>query len=229
MDNTLKLYGPAWSAYVRTARLTLIEKAVEHELVDVDFSNAHMPAAQLQRHPFGKVPALQHGDFSLYETNAICRYIDTAFTGPALQPTDARQLARMTQIIAVLDAYLSAEIRKGYVYEGLFKPMTGNAVDRERLAQSKQAIDTGFTALGKLPGDGLFMAGDQVTLADLHAIPLFDYLSLTSGGCELIEAHTSLHRWWTNICDRESVLQTTYDLSVFSSRWRQFLSPRPAS
>ncbi len=225
MENSLKLYGPAWSAYVRTVRLTLTEKAVSYELVDVDFSKAEMPAAQLQRHPFAKVPALLHGDFSLYETSAICRYIDTAFTGPSLQPADARQLARMSQIIALLDTYLSAEIRKGFVYEGLFKPMTDVAVDRERLAQSTQAIDIGFAALANLPDGGQFMVGDQVTLADLHAIPLFDYLSLTPGGSDLIKAHNTLDTWWTNIRNRDSVLQTSYELSAFSPQWRQFLSP----
>ena len=39
-------------------------------------------------HPFGRVPALQHDDFVLYETNAIAAYIDDVFPGPKLTPAD---------------------------------------------------------------------------------------------------------------------------------------------
>ena len=44
-----------------------------------------------RRHPFGRVPVLQHGNFWLYETAAIGGYVSDAFDGPRLEPADARQ------------------------------------------------------------------------------------------------------------------------------------------
>ena len=51
--------------------------------------------AHLRRHPFGRVPAIQHGNFTLYETQAILRYLDDVFPEPALQPADAQPRARI--------------------------------------------------------------------------------------------------------------------------------------
>ncbi len=55
--------------------------------------------------PFGRVPVLRHGQFDLYETSAITRYVDAAFDGPRLVPDDPRASAQMAQVIAVIDAY----------------------------------------------------------------------------------------------------------------------------
>ena len=51
------LHGPDYSTYARTARLALEEKGVSYELDHVDFLQGGMPAEQLARQPFGKVPA----------------------------------------------------------------------------------------------------------------------------------------------------------------------------
>ncbi|WP_371260902.1 glutathione S-transferase N-terminal domain-containing protein [Bradyrhizobium sp. Cp5.3] len=37
----------------------------------------------LTRYPFGRMPVLDHGDFRLYETQAILRYLDRALPQPA--------------------------------------------------------------------------------------------------------------------------------------------------
>ena len=76
----VKLYGAAWSVYVRIVRLALEEKQVRYDLVEVDvFAETGVPQEHLTRHPFGRIPAFEHGDFQLYETGAIVRYIDDAF------------------------------------------------------------------------------------------------------------------------------------------------------
>lgn len=213
--NNVRLYGPKWSAYVRTVRLFLIEKEVEYELLEVDFSNGVMPDAQFKRHPFGKVPALDHDGYQLYETTAIGRYIDAAFPGPSLQPTDSRALGRMAQIIAILDAYISEEIRMGVVNEGLIKPMIKSACNQERLDKAFQSVAASFRALSDCTVPGDFLVGDTVTLADLHAAPLFEYLTWTPGGADLVKSFPVLHNWWTGISDRPSIMNTTPDLSAF--------------
>lgn len=102
----VKLYGAAWSVYVRIVRLALEEKQVKYDLVEVDvFAEVGVPQEHLTRHPFGRIPAFEHGEFHLYETGAIVRYIDDAFPGCKLQPTDPRARAKVNQIVGILDAY----------------------------------------------------------------------------------------------------------------------------
>src|SRR3954468_23457169 len=96
---SLVLHGYHYSVYNRIARLTLAEKAVAYERVEVNPFAPDVPAAYLALHPFGRVPALVHDGFALYETGAITRYIDRSFPGPSLQPAGPRPLARMDQVI----------------------------------------------------------------------------------------------------------------------------------
>jgi glutathione S-transferase len=97
---SLVLHGYRYSVYLRIARVVLAEKGAAYRQVEVNPFAADMPNEYLNLHPFRRVPTLVHDDFVLYETEAITRYIDEALPGPALQPTESRQRARMAQIIS---------------------------------------------------------------------------------------------------------------------------------
>lgn len=89
------LFGLERSVYTRIARLALEEKEVLYSLHEVEiFGPGGAPQQHFERHPFGRIPVLQHGDFSLYETGAITRYVDESFPGPALQPASRPAAAR---------------------------------------------------------------------------------------------------------------------------------------
>src|SRR5262245_50259086 len=106
MNKDTTLYGAAYSVYVRACRLTLEEKNVPYELVEIDvFAPQCPPPSHLDRHPFGRIPAFEHDGFGIYEAAAIERYVDEAFAGPPLQPDTAKARARMTQTISMVDSY----------------------------------------------------------------------------------------------------------------------------
>jgi glutathione S-transferase len=102
---SLVLHGYRYSVYLRIARMVLAEKGVTYRQIEVNPFAAEIPKDYLDLTPFRRVPTLVHGDFVLYETEAITRYIDEALPGPALQPTEPRQRARMAQIISIIDSY----------------------------------------------------------------------------------------------------------------------------
>src|SRR5687768_4932432 len=104
MADPVQLRGWRYSVYTRIARLALLSKGVEHETIEVD-PFAGLPDGYLTLHPFGRVPVLSHGAFRLFETGAITRYVDRAFEGRPLQPDSPAALARMDQVISVIDAY----------------------------------------------------------------------------------------------------------------------------
>jgi glutathione S-transferase len=49
---------------------------------------------------------MDHGDFRLYESQAILRYIDRVFAGTPLTPANPRAAARMDQAMNINDWYL---------------------------------------------------------------------------------------------------------------------------
>lgn len=90
------------SPYGRSVLATLEEKGAAYRLQPVapgGFRNE----PHLSRHPFGKVPVIEHDGFVLYETQAILRYLDRIIPHPPLAPADARNVARMDQILNICD------------------------------------------------------------------------------------------------------------------------------
>jgi glutathione S-transferase len=66
------VYGVPGSPFVRAVQMGLEEKKAAYQL-HVLGAYESKSEAYLERHPFGRVPAFEHGDFKLYETQAILR------------------------------------------------------------------------------------------------------------------------------------------------------------
>lgn len=65
------LHGPSYSIHARTA---LEEKGVPHTADAVDILSGAGPSpAHLEHQPWGKVPALEHDGFMLFQTFTISR------------------------------------------------------------------------------------------------------------------------------------------------------------
>ena len=74
------------------------------------------------RHPFGRVPVLEDGDFRLYETQAILRYLDRVLPEPALTPDDPRSAARMDQLMNINDWYLFRGVANVIAFQRIVGP-----------------------------------------------------------------------------------------------------------
>ena len=203
------VYGPAYSTYTRSARLALEEKGVPYRLEEIDMlGGACAEPEYLARHPFAKVPAFEHDGFALYETSAIMRYVDEAFDGPALQPADAKGRARMEQVISVIDSYGYPSLVGGLVMQRLVAPMLGNECDEAVVAEALPKAATSVEALGAILGDDAYLAGETMSLADLHAVPIFSYVSNIPECAAMISAQPTMTRWWQAMSARESVVKT---------------------
>jgi glutathione S-transferase len=204
-----KLFGAAYSVYVRIVRLALLEKGVPHDLVPVDvFAEGGPPADHLPRHPFGRIPAFEHDGFSLYETTAITRYVDEAFEGPALQPTEVRDRARCNQLISMADNYAYPHLVWGVYVEQVSKPRRGEQADAARVASSLGIARTCLRAMEDMIGSQPWLAGASLSLADLHVAPMFAYFLQSADGRDLLAEHPRLAGWWARIAERGSMRQS---------------------
>lgn len=191
------VFGAPYSVYVRAVRLALEEKDIAYELVPVDvFAPGGPPAEHLLRHPFGKIPAVEHAGCRLYEAAAITRYIDEALPGPPLQPAHPRSRARMTQLISILDSYAYRTLVWGVYVEGIARPATGSAADEARIAAALPKAALCLRAIAELMDDAPWLAGTAISLADLHAAPMFALFRLAPEGQRLLGRKDRLVRWW---------------------------------
>ena len=199
------LYGAAYSVYVRAVRLVLAEKGVAYRLEEVDvFGPEGVPAAHRARHPFGRIPAFEHDGFRLYESGAISRYVDEAFAGPALQPAAPRPRARLNQAISILDNYAYRCLVWDIFVERVRAPVQGRLSDEARIAAALPLAETCLAALEEIMGEGSFLVGDAISLADLHAAPMIAYFALTPEGSALLGRHPRFSAWWERMTSRPS-------------------------
>ena len=195
MSHSVHLHGYRYSVYNRIARLALLSKKVEHDTIEVD-PFAELSEAYLKRHPFGRVPVLIHGPFELFETSAITRYVDRAFDGLPLQPERPAALARMDQVISVIDAYAYWPMVRQVSSHAFFRPLFGEPSSRDELDRGLEASGKVLSFLERIAGEGEVLTGSDVTLADCHLAPMIDYFARASEGREALSRHPALERWW---------------------------------
>ena len=201
MADPVHLHGYRYSVYSRTARLVLMAKGVEHRTIEVD-PFAELSQDYLRLNPFGRVPVLTHGSFTLFETGAIVRYVDRAFEGPSLQPTSAAALARMDQVISAIDAYGYWPLVRQVASHAFFRPLFGEQGSRAEVEAGLEASAKVLSFLDAVAGEGVILNGGDITLADYHLAPMIDYFVRAEEGKAALATHPALQRWW----DRVSVL-----------------------
>ncbi|MDP6952331.1 MAG: glutathione S-transferase family protein [Alphaproteobacteria bacterium] len=200
----LVIYGNPFSTYTRTARMACDEKGVGYALEPVDF---HAPAFRAV-HPFGKIPALRHGDVMLYETLAICRYVDEAFDGPSLQPAEVTEMARMYQwVIAALDYFYPVMVEK-LVMERLVAPMKGEAADETVVAAALPDLAQRLGVLNDALIDKSYLAGNMASLADLFLYPILFYVNFIPEGRDALEKAPAVTTWLATMGERASAQAT---------------------
>jgi glutathione S-transferase len=199
------VFGAPYSVYVRVVRLALEEKGVRYELVPIDiFAPGGAPPEHKLRHPFGKIPAFEHAGFSLYEAGAIARYVDEVFPGPSLQPDDARARARMNQIISILDSYAYRTLVWDIYVERVSRPASRASSDERRISAALPKAEVCLSALSELMDGSAWLTGSAISLADLHAAPMFAVFRLAPEGSCLLAEHDELMKWWDRVSSRQS-------------------------
>jgi glutathione S-transferase len=223
------LFGASCGVYVRIVRLALAEKGVAYRLVERDRPELDGPLpVGPQHHGVGRMPAFDHDGFVLYETGAITRYIDEGFAGPALQPASPRGRARMQQIISLLDNVAYHTLVWGIFAERVRAAFEGRAPDQARIAAALPIAESCLDELVELMADGPYLAGERVTLADLHAAPIMIYAHMSPEGAALMHARPTLEAWLTRVCRRSCIGDTRTPLELLA--WHSTAAssgPRP--
>ena len=199
------------SPYARAVMATLEEKAAGWRIAPI-VPGAHKRPPHLARHPFGRMPVLEHGDFTLYETQAILRYLDRVLPTPPLTPINPRQAARMDQVIAVNDWYLFSGVANVIVFHRIVSPrVLGGTPDETAIKAAMPQAKLVVAELARMLGDQPFMAGDALTLADLHVAPQLAMMAETPEWATLSAEHPHLVAWLARIENRPSFRATTWE------------------
>ena len=162
----MQLYGKPTSINVRKVLWTLAELNMQAELIPCGSGFAPIDTAEFrQLNPNALVPVLQDGDFVLWESNSICRYLVRKSGHATLLGSDLQQMAKVEQWMDWQACELNPAWR--YAFMALVRQHP-DFTDPAAITQSAQQWQQKLQILdAELAKTGAYICGDDFTLADI--------------------------------------------------------------
>lgn len=209
--SSYKILGLHGSTCSRTVMATLYECGQTFEMQSIDFAHGeHKSAEYLAKHqPFGQIPVFYDGDFRIFESRAVARYIASKHQNDSLYPADLKKRAIVEQWLSVNQS--NAGPVSAIVGEFYFGPLfAGKAGDTTKIPAMTEALNKLFDILEAQLKTTKYLAGEDFTLADLVWLPYLDYMTTKCAGFEKpFEGHSHLKAWYAACSGRASWKKAT--------------------
>jgi len=166
----MKLIIARPSPYARKARIALLEKGIQFEVV-VD--NPWQPdSAVAQANPLGKVPALVLDDGSvIHDSKVIVEYLETLDRAPYLLPRTKELWIRHKMIEAVADGVCDAVVLTLIEQRRPQEKRSADWVDRQH-----RKIEAGTVELSRMLGKGEWFTQAGMALGDIATVVALQYI-----------------------------------------------------
>jgi glutathione S-transferase len=188
-----KLVSFTTCPYVQRALLVMREKGVDIEIEYIDPEDR--PGWFWEKSPRGKVPLLLVDEVALFESQAICEYLEEAHPEPALMPGDLIQRARDRAWF-------------GFAGEVLFVPLYKMVTSSSptRFERAKEELEAGLAKLQQELGERAWLSGDgrKFGMADVAVAPIFSRLAVLEklGAYRLPDSLRPIRAWGERILAR---------------------------
>jgi glutathione S-transferase len=177
--------------------MLLAEKGAHYKQVPVNVLKGEPRQPEhIARHPFGKVPVLDHDGFRIIEAGAIAPYLDEVLPGPSFTPDNSKDRARMRMAMSIVDSYGNGALIAVAGYH-LFPDFIGGP-DEEGRKHGIVSSQRVLRELMKLRGNNAFIAGEHASLADFYVAPLCFLVSLTPDAGDVF-AVDGFASWWEQV------------------------------
>ncbi|KIJ66149.1 hypothetical protein HYDPIDRAFT_174824 [Hydnomerulius pinastri MD-312] len=204
----LKLYGFPQSTCTRLVALVCKEKEIQYDLTVINLSKGEQKApAFKERQPFGQIPYIDDDGFYLYESRAISRYLVKKYPNqgtPGLIPTDPQAEALFEQAASTEYSNFN-NYASSIVFERVFKARRGLKADEAKVDENLATLNAKLDVYEVILGKQKYLAGDNVTLADLFHLPYGSMLFAADCG-NVITSRPNVARWWKDISNRPAWL-----------------------
>lgn len=199
----MKIFGFPVSPFVRKVHLAAAEKGLEIETVLFDPRNP--PAEFLAASPFRKIPALQHGDFTLADSTAILTYLEALQPLPALLPADPKARGKAIWFEEFADTILTPAGGKIVFNRFVGPKLMGVPGDEDAAAQGEKDIAPILDWLnGAVPAEG-WLAGDAFSVGDIAVASVLRTMGYVGLAPEAA-THPATAAWYGRVLSRPAWL-----------------------
>ncbi|EJF59314.1 thioredoxin-like protein [Dichomitus squalens LYAD-421 SS1] len=210
----VKIYGSPIAVCTKRVLVVAEELKVPYELICVDYKKGELKSPEyLAHHPFGQIPYIEDGGFELFESRAICRYLALKYGGVGkLVPaqSDIEASAKFEQAVNVEnnDFEPSALV---IGIESVYKPLQGLQTDTAAIEEKRVVLEGKMDGYEALLSKTKFLAGEEISLADLFHLPLGSLLKVP--GIDCLESSR-----WPNVARRVDLITRVVWWKEISSR-----------
>ncbi|PON70653.1 S-crystallin [Parasponia andersonii] len=200
----LTLHGLPMSTSTTRVMICLHEKALDFELIPVDlFSQENKQPAFLAKNPFGKVPVLQDGELTLFESRAINEYLAQKFKDSGHDLTRPENLSECAtvKVWMEVESHQYEPAISPIVYQHFVAPLQGKAPEQTVIDQNLEKLGKVLDVYEARLSGTKYLAGDFYSLADLHHLPYTFYFMKTPWA-SLITDRAHVKAWWDDISSR---------------------------
>jgi glutathione S-transferase len=196
------LYHLWLSPFSRKVRIVLAEKNLDfHMEVEETWERRH---EFLALNPTGEVPVLIEPDSTvLADSIGICEYLEEKYPKPNLIGKNLYDRAEVRRLVAWFDLKFNTEVTDKLLNEKVMKRFLGlGEPDSREIRAAQSNIHTHLDYITFLTDRRFWLAGDQLTLADITAaahISAVDYL-----GDVPWSNYKSAKNWYARIKSRPS-------------------------
>lgn len=200
---TLEIIGFGRSNFVRTVRMVAHEKGVAYE------HNQAMPHSDEVKaiNPLGLIPVMRHDGLELCESQAIARYIDSAFDGPALIPADPKAAAPINRWISTVNTSIDQVLVRRYVVPYVFHKDDDGNVIRTEIDKAVKRFPRVFGMLNDAVAPG-YLGSETFSMADCFLMPILAGAQMFPEGKEHLDGSAALKAYYDKVAERPSFVET---------------------
>ena len=171
----MRLYHHAISSNSRRVMLAAECMGTPLDLVEVDLFSPEDRRRLAELNPNGKLPVLQDGDFTLWESCAIMQYLADRTHGQTLYPDNILVRADINRWMLWSCQHFAATISV-ISFENIWKGLIGQGAPDAAVLQKAEAQLAQFaTVLDRHLAERDWLVGDQLSLADFAVAPALMY------------------------------------------------------
>jgi len=202
----LVVYGNKLATCTQRVLILLEELNLKYELHEIDIMKGeHKDDTYLMLQPFGKIPVVEYGEYNLFESRSIIRYVAKNNIDEVDLTLDDSPYVDMW--LEVESQNFNPPISK-FVYEKIFKKWKDPdaIVDSNVLDVALEELDMVFKVYNKRLEESRYIAGDFFSIADISHIPYL-YLFVTCGDeyKKMLKKYSKVYKWYKRMLMKDSV------------------------
>ncbi len=187
----MKLYGNNFSFNSNKVRFAANAMGIQYEFQTVDLAGGDQRKPEfLKINPSGRIPCLHNGDFVVYESNTIMRYLAETTNSP-LYPKDIEKRTIVNQWLDFGSIHLGGAMGKIFFNTLVYK-FVGGTVDERSLSEGRQFLANHLKLVENQLGKTAFVTGEVMTLADFNILAILDPTEVTGSD---ISAYPKVVAW----------------------------------